>query len=101
MPKQYNKSKEETMKINPNYSVQTVCDENLIVRQGTLGQDMTQLIALNSTSLELWNQFKGKEFTMEEVAQYLADTYKIAPEQAKADAQKWADALIETKVIEL
>ena len=87
------------MKINENCTINSVCGENIVLRQGTLNQDMTQVISLNDTAVELWHEFEGKDFTVEDAAQYLVETYGIEMERALADAQKWADKLISAQVI--
>lgn len=87
------------MRINENCTINSVCGENIVLRQGTLNQDMTQVISLNDTAVELWNEFEGKDFTVEDAAKYLVETYGIEMERALADAQKWADKLISAQVI--
>lgn len=87
------------MKINENCTMNNVCGQNVVLHQGTLNQDMTQVISLNETAAELWHEFEGKNFTLEDAAKYLVDTYGIEMERALADAQKWADKLISAQVI--
>ena len=48
----------------------------------------------------LYEQLLGKEFTLEDAAKVLVDTYDIGGEQALEDAEKWADALRKCGVIE-
>lgn len=55
--------------------------------------DFTKVIYLNKTSVELWNQFEGKEFMLEDVADFLCSKYGIDSERAVKDGQKWIDAL--------
>lgn len=88
------------MKINENCTISSVCGENIVLRQGTLNQDMTQVISLNETAVNLWKQFEGKEFTVEDAAKFLVETYDIDTDRAMADAGKWAEALMKCKVIE-
>ena len=88
------------MRINENCTINSVCGENIVLRQGTLNQDMTQVISLNDTAVELWNEFEGKDFTVEDAAKYLVETYGIEMERALADAQKWAEKLTVAHVLQ-
>ncbi len=81
------------MRINPKYKVRSVAGVNLVVLQGNVNADMTSVIDLNSTAVELWNEFAGKDFTAEDVAAYLIGKYGIDDALAATDASKWIDAL--------
>ncbi|MBO4642193.1 MAG: PqqD family protein [Bacteroidaceae bacterium] len=81
------------MRIKKGYKVRNIADENIVVCQGTLNMDFTKVIYLNKTSVELWNQFEGKEFMLEDVADFLCSKYGIDSERAVKDGQKWIDAL--------
>ena len=88
------------MKINSNYKLREIAGETIIVNQGKEGVDMTRIIYLNKSAKLLYEQLAGKEFSLEEAAQLLMDTYGIDNELALNDAGKWIDALKECKVIE-
>ena len=88
------------MKINSNYKLRSIAGETIVVNQGTTGTDMTRIISLNASAKLLYEQLLGKEFTLEDAAKVLVDTYDIGGEQALADAEKWTDALRKCGVIE-
>lgn len=88
------------MKINSNYKLRFIAGETIVVNQGTTGTDMTRIISLNASAKLLYEQLLGKEFAMEDAAQVLIDTYGIDSEQARKDAEKWAQALCKCGVIE-
>ena len=88
------------MKINSNYKLRSIAGETIVVNQGTTGIDMTRIISLNASAKLLYEQLLGKEFTLEDAAKVLVDTYGISIEQALEDAEKWADALRKCGVIE-
>ena len=88
------------MKINSNYKLRSIAGETIVVNQGTTGADMTRIISLNTSAKLLYEQLLGKEFTLEDAAKVLVDTYGIGSEQALADAEKWTDALRKCGVIE-
>ena len=87
------------MKINSNYKLRSIAGETIVVNQGTTGTDMTRIISLNASAKLLYEQLLGKEFTLEDAAKVLVDTYAIDSEQALKDAEKWADALRKCGVI--
>ena len=81
------------MKILEKYKVREMAGEHIIVMPGRYGADMTRVVALNPTSLYLWEQLAGREFDLEEVARLLVEQYEIDPETARTDAEKWVEQL--------
>ena len=81
------------MKISEKYKVRVMAGEHIIVMPGHYGADMTRVVALNATSLYLWEQLAGREFDLEEVARLLVAQYEIDPETARMDAEKWVEQL--------
>ena len=88
------------MKIKPNYKIRKIAGETIIVNQGTANVDMTRIISLNESACLLYQALSGQEFSVEDVAKVLVDSYGINEEQALADAGKWISALKECGVIE-
>ena len=88
------------MKINSNYKLREIAGETIVVNQGVAGTDMTRIISLNVSAKLLYEQLQGREFTQEDAAKVLEETYGIGHEQAMKDAGVWADALRKCKVIE-
>lgn len=88
------------MNINSNYKLRQVVGETIVVNQGTTGVDMTRIISLNASAKLLYEKLQGKEFTLEEAAGILENTYGIGHEQAMTDAAQWVDALRNCKIIE-
>lgn len=88
------------MNINSNYKLRQVAGETIVVNQGTTGVDMTRIISLNASAKLLYEKLQGKEFTLEEAAGILENTYGIGREQAMTDAAQWVDALRNCKIIE-
>ena len=50
-----------------------IAGENVVILQGRGDSDMTQIIALNESSLLLWQGFEGKDFVVEDVAALLCE----------------------------
>ena len=88
------------MKINSHYKLREVAGETIVVNQGTTGMDMTRIISLNASARLLYESLANKDFTLEDAAQILSDTYGIPAEVAKKDAQVWVEALQKCGIIE-
>ena len=88
------------MRIKSEYKVRQIAGENVVILQGRGDSDMTQIIALNESSLLLWNGLEGKEFVTEDVASLLCENYDVAEEVATADAQAWVERMQECGLVE-
>lgn len=88
------------MKFKEGYKVREIAGENVIIKQGRFGADMTRVIALNETSLLLWNELQGRDFEVADVVKTLTDNYEVEAEVAAADAAKWIDKLRECELVE-
>ena len=88
------------MKIKSNYKIREIAGETIIVNQGTANVDMTRIISLNDSACLLYQALSGSEFTVEDAAKVLVDTYGIDNGLALADAGKWVESLKKCGVIE-
>lgn len=88
------------MKINPNYKIREIAGENIVVNQGTANVDTTRIISLNASARLLYQTLAEQDFTVEDAAKVLVDTYGIDDKQALTDAKKWVDALKQCGIIE-
>ncbi len=88
------------MKIKSNYKLREIAGETIVVNQGTANVNMTRILSLNASAKLLYEQLSGREFTAEDAARLLSDTYGIGEEEALLDARKWMDALIENGIAE-
>ena len=88
------------MKISKQYKVREMAGEHIIVMPGRYGADMTRVVALNATSLYLWEELADREFTTDEVVALLTDRYEIDPETARRDAEKWIEQLTACGILE-
>ena len=68
--------------------------------EGLENISFNKLISLNSTAAFLWKKVAGKEFTPEEMAEYLVEEYGIDMELALNDAKALAQAWIDAGIIE-
>ncbi|MBQ1201902.1 MAG: PqqD family protein [Alistipes sp.] len=88
------------MKIKEGYKVREMAGEHVIIKQGRFGADMTRVIALNATSLLLWQELQGRDFEVEDVAKVLTDNYEVEAATATADAAAWMEKLVEAGLAE-
>ena len=79
------------MIINEGYKVREMAGEHVIIKQGRFGADMTRVIALNATSLLLWQELQGRDYEAEDVAKVLTDIYEVEGASATADAAAWME----------
>lgn len=84
------------MKIKKGFVLREMCGENIVAGEGLENISFNKLITLNATAAFLWKKVEAKEFTPEEMAEYLVEEYGIdmdlALKDAKALAQAWIDA---------
>lgn len=88
------------MKIGEEYKVREMAGEHVIVMPGRYGADMTRVVALNATSLFLWNALLGRDFTAADAARLLVENYEVDEATAGRDAEAWCARLAECGVLE-
>ena len=88
------------MKINANYKIREIAGETIVVNQGTANVNMTRIISLNESARLLYETLAEQDFSVEDVAKVLVDTYEISDERALQDAKKWVESLIQCGVID-
>ena len=84
------------MKISEKFKVR----EHVIIMPGRCGADMTRILALNDSSLYLWEALGGKDFTTGDAAALLLERYDVDEATAQRDAEAWAAKLAECGVLE-
>ena len=77
------------MRINPNIKIRNVAGENIVMRVGKNGTDMTTVIAFNESSLALYNALVNKDFTVDDAVQALTAAYEVDEATARRDAEEW------------
>lgn len=88
------------MKFREGYKVREIAGEHVVIMQGRLGADMTRVIALNETSLLLWNTLQQREFEAEDVVAVLTENYDVEQSVAAKDAAAWIEKLKECNLVE-
>lgn len=77
------------MRINEKMKVRNVAGENIVIMPSDDAADMTKVVALNESSLLLYNQLKGREFAFDDAVQLLLDNYDVDEATARKDAEAW------------
>lgn len=88
------------MKISTNYKLREIAGETIVVNQGMTEANLTRIISLNASAKLMWEKLVGKDFTLNEAAEVLTETYGINLEQAVNDASVWVEALKKCNVLE-
>lgn len=88
------------MKIRNQYKVREMAGEHVVIMQGRCGADMTRIISLNATSLFLWNELSGRDFTAGDVAGLLTSRYDVDADTAARDAGAWVEKLRSCGLVE-
>lgn len=88
------------MKIKDGFILRTICGENVVVGEGLAQVNFNKLLSLNASAAWLWEQVKGKDFTVEDLAALLQEKYDVSADVALADSQKLADSWKEQGVAE-
>lgn len=77
------------MRINEKMKIRNVAGENIVIMPSDDAADMTKVVALNESSLLMYNQLKGREFSLDDAVQLLLDNYDIDEATARKDAEAW------------
>lgn len=77
------------MRINEKMKIRNVAGENIVIMPSDDAADMTKVVALNESSLLMYNQLKGREFALDDAVQLLLDNYNVDEATARKDAEAW------------
>lgn len=76
------------MKLKKGFVLREVCGENVIMGEGLETVNFNKLINLNETAALLWKKaMELGDFTAEQLADALTETYEVSHEQALSDAE--------------
>ena len=88
------------MKLRDACKVREMAGEHVVIMQGRYGADMTRIISLNESSLYLWQELYGREFTAGDAAALLTARYGIDADRAARDAEAWVGMLRDADLLE-
>lgn len=73
------------MKLNPSLQLRRIGSRWMIVKAVDGEVNMTDVISLNETAARLWERFLGREFTEDEMAEWICGEYDVELSVAKND----------------
>ena len=79
------------MRIDSKVKIHTVAGEKVVFLPAQGATDMNRVVAFNGSAMLLYDALRGRNFSLEEAAEVLADRYHIAGTQALSDAEAWLD----------
>ena len=71
------------MKLNPHFKLRSIAGEIIIVNQGVPDTDLTRIISFNFSALLTLETTSGKDFTLQEAALVLVESYHILKSRPK------------------
>ncbi|MBQ9472890.1 MAG: PqqD family protein [Bacteroidales bacterium] len=81
------------MKIDNTYKVRQVAGESLVLVQPRQGEEMTKVVALNETSVFLWDSLVDKDFVVDDAVALLLERYDVDRETATRDVERWVELM--------
>lgn len=79
------------MQVKSGFKLNQVCRQTFLVPMGESNIDFSKLIALNESSLLLWNKMQEGSFTTDDLVKVLLDEYEVD----EATARKDVEAIVE------
>lgn len=76
-----------------------VCGEAILVPTGEKAADFSKLISLNDSSLYLWKEMEGKDFSADDLVQALLNEYEVDEETARKDVDRFLQQLFAEQLI--
>ncbi len=87
------------MKIDSNKKVRKVAGENIIIMSDGGAADMTRVVALNESALELYNALKDCDFELDDAVRVLTETYEVDSATARRDAEEWIASMKQNNIL--
>ena len=88
------------MRTKKDFSLRTVCGENIIVAEGIDNIDFSRIISLNESAAYLWKNLQDREFTIDDMVELLTTEYDVKADVARLDAKMLAKKWIEAGIAE-
>lgn len=87
------------MKIKKGFVVREVAGEIVAVPTGKLLEELQEVITLTHSAKFVWELLQ-EDRTIEEITNRVVEKYKIDPEKAKSDVEKFIKILQQKNIIE-
>ena len=87
------------MRIDTTLKIRDVAGEHIVIRQSDGVSDMTRVMALNGTAMELYQALQGRDFTEDDVVDYLVGQFDVDRDTARRDAAAWLQQMREQALV--
>lgn len=88
------------MKIKKGFELREICGEYIVVAHGDKNIDFSKVINLNESAAVMWKEVADKDFTAEDLASILLNTYDVEEDIAQTDALRIMKEWIEIGLAE-
>ena len=88
------------MKKKPGINMRNICGENIIVAEGNVNIDFTNILSLNESAAYLWQRIGDEHFDIDTLAQWLMEEYEVDIDTARQDVIAMVDKWLELNIIE-
>ena len=88
------------MKKKPGINMRNICGENIIVAEGNVNIDFTNILSLNESAAYLWQRIGDEHFDIDTLTQWLMEEYEVDIDTARQDVIAMVDKLLELNIIE-
>ena len=88
------------MKKKPGINMRKICGENIIVAEGNVNIDFTNILSLNESAAYLWQRIGDEHFDIDTLTQWLMEEYEVDIDTARQDVIAMVDKWLELNIIE-
>ena len=88
------------MKKKPGINMRNICGENIIVAEGNVNIDFTNILSLNESAAYLWQRIGDEHFDIDTLTQWLMEEYEVDIDTARQDVIAMVDKWMELNFIE-
>ena len=88
------------MKKKPGINMRNICGENIIVAEGNVNIDFTNILSLNESAAYLWQRIGDEHFDIDTLTQWLMEEYEVDIDTAHQDVIAMVDKWLELNIIE-
>ena len=87
------------MKKKPGINMRNICGENIIVAEGNVNIDFTNILSLNESAAYLWQRIGDEHFDIDTLTQWLMEEYEVDIETARQDVIAMVDKWLELNIM--
>ena len=88
------------MKKKPGINMRNICGENIIVAEGNVNIDFTNILSLNESAAYLWQRIGDEHFDIDTLTQWLMEEYEVDIDTARQDVIAMVDKWLELNISE-